>query len=87
MYETIRYAVEDPIATITLNRPDRLNALTGLMLAELQQAMKAAEEDERVVGILLTGAGRGFCAGADINMMRDAGAKSAEENRQDSESH
>ena len=70
MYETIRYAVEDPIATITLNRPDRLNALTGLMLAELQQAMKVAEEDERVVGILLTGAGRGFCAGADMERLQ-----------------
>jgi len=66
MYEHIQYAVDDPIATITLNRPDRLNALTGQMLAELQQAVAAAEADDRVVAILLTGAGRGFCAGADM---------------------
>ena len=66
MYETIQYSVDDPVATITLNRPDRLNALTGQMLAELQQAVAAAEADDRVVAILLTGAGRGFCAGADM---------------------
>ncbi|MDP6581156.1 MAG: enoyl-CoA hydratase-related protein [Vicinamibacterales bacterium] len=66
MYETIEYVIDDPIATITLNRPDRLNALTGQMLAELQQAVAAAEADERAVAILLTGAGRGFCAGADM---------------------
>lgn len=66
MFETIQYSVDDPIATITLNRPDRLNALTGQMLSELQQAVTAAEADERAVAILLTGAGRGFCAGADM---------------------
>ena len=66
MYQTIQYSVDDPIATITLNRPDRLNALTGQMLAELQQAVAAAEADDRAVAILLTGAGRGFCAGADM---------------------
>ena len=66
MFSNITYSVDDPIATITLNRPDRLNALTGQMLGELRQAITAAEEDEHVVAILLTGAGRGFCAGADI---------------------
>ena len=66
MYESIEYSVTNPIATVTLNRPDRLNALTGQMLADLQHAVAAAEADERVVAILLTGAGRGFCAGADM---------------------
>ena len=66
MYDTIQYAVDGPIATITLNRPDRLNALTGQMLVELQQAVAAAEADDGAVAILLTGAGRGFCAGADM---------------------
>ena len=65
MYETIRYEADDPVATITLNRPDRLNAITGAMLTELQDAMGRAETDTSVVGIVLTGAGRGFCAGAD----------------------
>jgi len=74
MYETIQYSVDDPIATITLNRPDRLNALTGQMLAELQQAVAAAEADERAVAILLTGAGRGFCAGADMARLQATSA-------------
>lgn len=66
MYEHIQYDVQDPVAIITLNRPDALNAITGRMQAELKHALAAAEADEAVVGIVLTGAGRGFCAGADI---------------------
>ena len=54
-YELIKYDVDDPIATITLNRPEQLNAITGSMMAEMKHAMAAAEQDERVVGILLTG--------------------------------
>ena len=70
MYETIQYAVEDPVATITLNRPDRLNAVTGQMLNEIQDAVAKAEADDHVVGIVLTGAGRGFCAGADLEQLQ-----------------
>ncbi len=66
MYEELIYEVEDPVATITLNRPERLNALTGRLLSEIKHAIATAEADERVVGIILTGAGRGFCAGADM---------------------
>ena len=66
MYEHITYDVEDPVAVITLNRPEALNAITGRMQAELKHALAAAEADDQVVGIVLTGAGRGFCAGADI---------------------
>jgi enoyl-CoA hydratase/carnithine racemase len=69
MYEQILYQVDDPVATITLNRPDRLNALTQRMLAELRHALAQAEADERVVGIVLTGAGRGFCAGMDMDAL------------------
>ena len=68
MYEHIQYDVSDPVATITLNRPDALNAITGRMQAELKHALAAAEQDESVVGIVLTGAGKGFCAGADIGL-------------------
>ena len=50
MYEELIYEVEDPIATITLNRPERLNALTGRLLDEIRHAIAAAEVDERVVG-------------------------------------
>ncbi|MCH7698004.1 MAG: enoyl-CoA hydratase/isomerase family protein [Chloroflexi bacterium] len=66
MYEEILYEVTDPVATITLNRPDKLNALTNRTLAELHHAVADAEAREDVVGIVITGAGRGFCAGLDI---------------------
>ena len=71
MYEIIRYDVTDPVARITLNRPDRLNAVTGQMLQELQDSVGAADADERVVGIVLTGEGRGFCASADMAGLQD----------------
>jgi enoyl-CoA hydratase/carnithine racemase len=66
MYEQILYDVQDPVATITLNRPERLNAWTNRMGQEVRHAVAQAEGDGRVVGIVLTGAGRGFCAGADL---------------------
>ncbi len=66
MYEQILYEVEDPIATITLNRPEVLNAWTDRMGAEVKHAVAQAENDRDVVAIILTGAGRGFCAGADL---------------------
>ena len=65
-YEQIRYEVDDPVATITLHRPDVLNAWTDTMGTEVQDALGRAQRDERVVGIVLTGAGRGFCAGIDL---------------------
>ncbi len=73
MYQSIQYRVDEPIATITLDRPEQLNALTGPMLLELQHAFGRAEADPAVVGILLTGSGRGFCAGADMKMLQDIG--------------
>lgn len=68
-YQEILYEVEDPVATITLNRPAALNALTDRMRIELRHAVAMAEADSRVVGIVITGAGRGFCAGADMNRL------------------
>jgi len=65
-YQQILYGVQDRIATITLNRPERLNALTEVMEQELRDAMKAAAEDKDVRVIVLTGAGRGFCSGGDV---------------------
>ena len=70
MYRDILYEVEDPIATITLNRPKTLNAWTVRMGAEVKHALGQAEKDERAVAILVTGAGRGFCAGADLDRLR-----------------
>jgi enoyl-CoA hydratase/carnithine racemase len=66
MYQQILYSVEDPIATITFNRPERLNAMTPKMEGELKHAIGRAEADSAVVAIVVTGAGRGFCAGADL---------------------
>jgi enoyl-CoA hydratase/carnithine racemase len=70
MYQQIRYEVSDPVATITLDRPRVLNAWTNRMGAEVRHALAAAEADTRVVGIVITGAGRGFCSGADLKTLQ-----------------
>lgn len=70
-YETILYDVTDQILTITLNRPDKLNAYNPTMQAELIAAFDAADADDNVRAIIVTGAGRGFCAGADLSSGAD----------------
>ena len=65
-YQTIATEIEDRILTITLHRPDRLNAFNSTMLEELLQALDDADADDEVRAILFTGAGRGYCAGADL---------------------
>lgn len=65
-YTDILYSVEDRVAFITLNRPDRLNAWTPAMQASVKKAMVAASKDDSVRVIVVTGAGKGFCAGADM---------------------
>jgi len=77
MYEEIIYEVEEPVATITINRPARLNALTARTQVETKHAMIAAERDERVVGIILTGAGRAFSAGADMRSLAEIAERRA----------
>ena len=62
----IRYEVDGGTATITLHRPDKLNAFTGTMARELVAVFDQADADDSVRVVLLTGAGRGFCAGADL---------------------
>ena len=68
-YEEVIYAVEDGVATITINRPEQLNALTDLTQAEIRHALGQSESNPDVVGTVLTGAGRGFCSGVDMNAL------------------
>lgn len=70
-FEQILYEKDGPILTITLNRPDKLNAFTGQMMQEIIEAMDAADADDEVRAIIFTGAGRGFCAGADLSAGKD----------------
>nr|WP_155262672.1 enoyl-CoA hydratase [Bradyrhizobium sp. BR2003] len=69
-YEHILYEVSERIATITLNRPDRMNAWTAIMERDVRHAMETAANDDNVRVIVLTGAGRGFCAGADMDALK-----------------
>jgi enoyl-CoA hydratase/carnithine racemase len=73
-YEQIAYAVDDGVATVTLDRPDRLNAFTDRMLHELVDAVDRADADDDVRAVIFTGRGRAFCAGADLS----AGAETFE---------
>jgi enoyl-CoA hydratase/carnithine racemase len=66
-YETIAYEVADRILTLTLNRPDKLNAFNAAMQAELIDAFDRADRDDDVHAVIVTGAGRAFCAGADLS--------------------
>jgi len=84
-YQQIIYDIDEGILTITLNRPDKLNAFTGQMMTEMINALDRADADDTVKAIIVTGAGRGFCAGADLSSGAstfDAGApKAAQEEK------
>ncbi|CAP41149.1 2-(1,2-epoxy-1,2-dihydrophenyl)acetyl-CoA isomerase PaaG [Bordetella petrii] len=66
-YEQIRFTLEDGVGVITLNRPDRLNSFTAVMHAELARALDTLEACAELRGLVITGAGRGFCAGQDLS--------------------
>ena len=70
-FEDLLYEVKDRIAVITMNRPERLNALTPAMRAGLMHALTTADQDNGVRVIVLTGAGRGFCSGGDVKAMNE----------------
>ncbi len=78
-YEQIIYEVADNIATITLNRPEKLNAFTGIMMNEMLDAFDKADADDNVRAVIVTGAGRAFCAGADLS----AGPRTFDASRED----
>jgi 2-(1,2-epoxy-1,2-dihydrophenyl)acetyl-CoA isomerase len=71
-HEQITFDRDGSVARLTLNRPDKLNALTGVMSDELVDALRQVEEDPELRAVLLTGAGRGFCAGQDLTEFDDA---------------
>ncbi|RLA35900.1 MAG: enoyl-CoA hydratase, partial [Gammaproteobacteria bacterium] len=72
-YRETLYHVDGKVAVIMLNRPDKLNAWTTRMAEEIQDAMMTAAEDDNVNVIVMTGAGRGFSAGADMSVLQDLG--------------
>ena len=79
-FETVLLDVKDGVATLTLNRPDKMNAFTGQMMSDIIAAFDATDGDDQVKAVIVTGAGRAFCAGADLG----AGAKTFDdENRDD----
>lgn len=65
-FDTLIYQTDGPVAVVTLNRPERMNAWNAVMAAELSQAMQRANEDDAVRAVVITGAGKAFCAGADL---------------------
>jgi enoyl-CoA hydratase/carnithine racemase len=77
-FEQLRYEVEGRILTITLNRPDRMNAFTGRMCEELIAAFDMADADDNVKVVIVTGAGRAFCAGADLERGGETWGKHSE---------
>jgi len=77
-YETLALVVTDRIATLTVNRPDKLNALNNRVIAELGEAIDSLRADRDVGGIIVTGAGRAFVAGADISELEQVEGESAE---------
>ena len=85
-YEAILVSTDDGITRLTLNRPDRLNAWTHQMMDELQDAIRKGNADDDVEAFVVTGAGRGFCAGADIKDTFQAQVDSGDVKRGSSES-
>src|SRR5918996_5945381 len=71
-YEQIGVARDEGVTTITLNRPDKLNAMTGVMSDELVDVFTSVRDDDAVRALVVTGAGRGFCAGQDLTEFEEA---------------
>jgi len=84
-YQDIQFDTEDPVAIIRLNRPEKLNAITYHTLAEIRNAMDAAAGDPAVVGIVVTGNGRGFCSGLDSAALMEVTSGGGESRRASSQ--
>ncbi|MCK4263464.1 MAG: enoyl-CoA hydratase/isomerase family protein, partial [Candidatus Aminicenantes bacterium] len=83
-YKTIIFTQKEKIVYITLNRPDVHNAFNSLMISELADAFEKVKEDESIRVVVLSGEGKSFCAGADINWMREVIHYSYEQNLEES---
>lgn len=83
---TVLYQVDGALARITLNRPDKKNALNAELIAGLKHALRDANDDEAVRVVVITGAGEDFCSGADLSALQDIATASVEENLQDAHS-
>ena len=79
-YEAIRYDVHEHVAVLTLNRPERLNAISGAVREEVHAGVQAAQEDDEVRALIITGEGRGFCSGADLSGPPPAGGREQNQN-------
>ncbi len=85
MYETILTEVDNGVGIVTMNRPERHNAFDDVLIRELIDAVGAMERDPAVRVLVISGTGKSFCAGADLNWMKRAATFTAEENRRDSQ--
>ncbi len=79
-YEAVLYDKHEHVAVLTLNRPDRLNAISNTLREEVHQAVQAAQEDDEVRALIITGEGRGFCSGADLSGAPPAGGGELSQN-------
>ncbi|PYS33144.1 MAG: hypothetical protein DMF75_10275 [Acidobacteria bacterium] len=84
--ESVLYEVDDAIARITLNRPERRNALNAEIIAALKVALRRADHDQDVRAVILTGAGSDFCSGADLQALQQISTASVSENLEDAHS-
>jgi methylglutaconyl-CoA hydratase len=84
--ETVLYTTPGPLARIVLNRPDKRNALNDELIAALKQALRRANDDDRVKAVIISGAGSDFCSGADLAALQKISTASVEENLEDARS-
>ena len=84
MYSTLLLECKDAIATITLNRPDKRNAISQEMMADIQSAFDAVEKDHSTRVVIISGAGKAFCAGMDLDKLATLATQTAAENQEDS---
>src|SRR5262249_23686456 len=84
--DPVLYSVDGAVARITLNRPDKRNALNAAVIAGIKDGLREASHDERVRVVVITGAGKDFCSGADLSQLQQIAQASVSENTEDARS-